>query len=468
MTERSLSLERRELMDSFHIRRLLTALILLCLLPWLLSGCERGSGVAQVHPDESGVLVVVTRNGPTTYYLDRHERPSGPEYDLVTDFAKAHGWEVDWMVVDSTAQVIDALEAGKAHLAASGLTHLESRNQRFERGPAHTEVTQQVVCHRDLASKPRQNADLANVEIAVTADSSYAERLRTLASDHEGLSFQEVNKGTERLLGEVAEKALQCTVADSNIVKVNRRFMPSLSVAMDLTEGQNLGWYLAGGATELAEQAFGWMNSREGDEAIDRMERRHYAYITEFDFVDLRALNRRIEDRLPEYKELFLAAEEETDMPADLLAALSYQESHWNPNARSPTGVRGMMMLTQNTARSLGVTNRLDPEQSILAGARYLEDRHRRLPEHIPEPDRLFLALASYNVGRGHLLDARQLARDLGKDPDSWSDMREVLPLLSDERYYPQLRYGYARGYEPVHFVQRIRNYRDVLSQAFD
>jgi membrane-bound lytic murein transglycosylase F len=244
--------------------------------------------------------------------------------------------------------------------------------------------------------------------------------------------------------------------------------MPSLSVAMDLTEGQNLGWYLAQGATKLTEQAFSWMNSREGDEAVDRMERRHYAYITEFDYVDLRTLNRRIEERLPQYRDLFLTAEEETGMPADLLAALSYQESHWNPNARSPTGVRGMMMLTQNTARSLGVTNRLDPEQSILAGARYLEDRHRRLPEQIPEPDRLFLALASYNVGRGHLLDARQLARNLGKNPDSWADMREVLPLLSDERYYPQLRYGYARGYEPVHFVQRVRNYRDVLSQAFD
>ncbi|MCG5514647.1 membrane-bound lytic murein transglycosylase MltF [Ectothiorhodospira sp. 9100] len=455
-------------MDSRYIRRLPTVLLLLCLSLWLITGCDRGTGISRIHPDESGVLSVVTRNGPTTYYLDRHERPSGPEYDLVTDFAETHDWEVDWMVVDSTAQVIEALESGQAHLAASGLTHLESRNQRFERGPAHTEVTQQVVCHRDLANKPTRIPDLVGIEIAVTANSSYTERLRALASEHEGLNFREVNKGTERLLGEVAEKALQCTVADANIVKVNRRFMPSLSVAMDLTEGQNLGWYLAQGATKLTEQAFSWMNSREGDEAVDRMERRHYAYITEFDYVDLRTLNRRIEERLPQYKDLFLTAEEETGMPADLLAALSYQESHWNPNARSPTGVRGMMMLTQNTARSLGVTNRLDPEQSILAGARYLEDRHRRLPEQIPEPDRLFLALASYNVGRGHLLDARQLARNLGKNPDSWADMREVLPLLSDERYYPQLRYGYARGYEPVHFVQRVRNYRDVLSQAFD
>jgi len=155
-------------------------------------------------------------------------------------------------------------------------------------------------------------------------------------------------------------------------------------------------------------------------------------------------------------------------MPAELLAALSYQESHWDPAAISPTGVRGIMMLTRNTAKSLGVTNRLDPDAAIDAGARYLADRHRRLPETIPEPDRTFLALASYNIGRGHLLDARQLARKLGKNPDSWEDMKEVLPLKADKRYYPSTRYGYARGYEPVHYVQRIRNYRDVIREAFE
>jgi len=162
-----------------------------------------------------------------------------------------------------------------------------------------------------------------------------------------------------------------------------------------------------------------------------------------------------------------MRAEEQTGRPADLLAALASQESHWDPLARSPTGVRGLMMLTQNTARSLGVTNRLDPVQSIDGGARYLAGRYELLPEDIPDPDRIFLALAAYNVGRGHVLDARRLARQLGKNPDSWSDMREVLPLLADKRYYPDLRHGYARGYEPVHLVERVRNYRDVISMAF-
>jgi membrane-bound lytic murein transglycosylase F len=236
---------------------------------------------------------------------------------------------------------------------------------------------------------------------------------------------------------------------------------------MNLTQGQNLGWYLPAGADELAGSAREWMNSRAGDEAITAMENKYYSYIGEFDFVDLRALNRRIEERLPQYREYFIEAEEKTGMPAELLAALAYQESHWDPSAVSPTGVRGIMMLTQRTAGSLGVENRLDPVQAIDGGARYLADRHARLPETIPEPDRTFLALASYNIGRGHLLDARQLARDLDRNPDSWEQMRQVLPLKADKRYYPSTRYGYARGYEPVHYVQRIRNYRDVISKEF-
>ena len=228
-----------------------------------------------------------------------------------------------------------------------------------------------------------------------------------------------------------------------------------------------MGWYPPKGRDDLAKTATDWMKSEKGLVAISAVDYRYYTYIGEFDFVDVRALNRRIDARLPKFKEHFLTAEEQTGMPADLLAAQAYQESHWDPHAKSPTGVRGMMMLTLNTAKSLGVENRLDPVQSIDGGSRYLADRHRRLPDTIPEPDRTFLALASYNIGRGHLLDARTLARKLGKNPDSWIDMREVLPLLSDKQYYSTLRYGYARGYEPVQYVSRIRNYRDVIVGAF-
>ncbi|WP_144777411.1 membrane-bound lytic murein transglycosylase MltF [Marinobacter maritimus] len=420
-------------------------------------------------PEQTGILEVATRNGATTYYLDRNENPIGPEYSLVSQFAASKGWTVNWTQYDSTAAVLKALESGNTHMAAAGLTHLPSRTKKFTRGPAHTEIIEQLVCHRELRPMPRKPDSIANVGISVTADSSYVETLNKLASEHEGITFSEdSSKTTEVLLSDVARQDIDCTVADSNIVQVMRRHFPHLEVAMNLTQGSNLGWYLPAGSDELAGMAREWMNSTEGNEAMGYVESRYYAYIGEFDFVDLRALNRRINDRLPGFINRFSEAEAATGMPADLLAALAYQESHWDPSAISPTGVRGIMMLTRNTAESLGVMNRLDPAASIDGGARYLADRHRRLPDTIPEPDRTFLALASYNIGRGHLLDARQLARELGKNPDSWDDMKKVLPLKADKRYYPSTRYGYARGYEPVHYVQRIRNYRDVIRTAFE
>lgn len=444
----------------------------------IMAGCSQGESESTsisktaeqlAPPQETGVLEVATRNGATTYYLDRHQNPIGPEFSLVSRFAESKGWTVNWTMHDSTAEVLQALEAGNTHLAAAGLTHLPSRTERFTRGPAHTEITEQLVCHRDMRPMPRKPESMPEVSIAVTADSSYVETLNKLASEHEGITFTEDDsRTTEVLLSEVAEQDIDCTVADSNIVQVMRRHFPHLEVAMNLTQGNNLGWYLPAGSDDLAGTTREWMNSTDGDEAIGYIESRYYAYIGEFDFVDLRALNRRIDERLPDFIDRFAEAETTTGMPADLLAALSYQESHWDPAAVSPTGVRGIMMLTRNTAESLGVMDRLDPVAAIDGGARYLADRHRRLPETIPEPDRTFLALASYNIGRGHLLDARQLARELGKNPDSWDDMKEVLPLKADKRYYPSTRYGYAPGYEPVHYVQRIRNYRDVISSAFD
>ncbi len=425
-------------------------------------------GQLTTPPAESGVLTVATRNGSTTYYLDRHENPVGPEYALVEDYAADRGWEVEWMMYESTQGVLNALENSSAHLAAAGLTQRESRDEKYAWGPAHTEVTEQLVCHRDNRPLPDSRDELSDVDIAVTGDSSYVGTLNAIKTEYPDMSFREDARTSELLLTAVAEKKIQCTVADSNIVQVMRRHFPNLEVAMNVTDGRNLGWYAPNRFKATAEDAHEWMNSRAGDEAIGRMENRYYSYISEFDFVDFRALNRRLDDRLPRYIDEFETAEENTGMPADLLAALAYQESHWDPKAVSPTGVRGIMMLTQATAKELGVENRTDAEEAIDGGARYLADRHSRLPESIPEPDRTYLALASYNIGRGHLLDARQLARELGKNPDSWSDMREVLPLKADKRYYPSTRYGYARGYEPVHYVQRIRNYRDVIKPVFE
>lgn len=427
-----------------------------------------GTGEAGLAPpSETGTLRVVTRNAPTAYVMNAAGSPSGPEHDLVAAFAGERGWDVTWQVEISTGDVLTALEQGDAHIAAAGLTHTASRDARFHGAGTYHRITEQLVCQRGSVRADAVDDLPADLRIVVGEGTAYAESLEALLTGDDAPAFEtDDSRGTERLLQRVAEDGGFCTVADSTIVAMNRRVFPALDVVLDLGVPRQLGWYSADEG--MAAEAAAWMAGETGARAVATIDERYYQYIPEFDFVDMRALKRRIDSRLPDYRRYFEKAAANTGLAPDLLAALSYQESHWDPEARSPTGVRGIMMLTRRTAKALGVEDRLDPAQAIDGGARYLADQRERLPEAIPEPDRSYLALAAYNVGRAHLLDARKLARDLGRDPDSWAHMREVLPLLTEPRYYKQLKYGYARGHEPVHYVQRIRNYRDVIASGLE
>jgi membrane-bound lytic murein transglycosylase F len=182
-----------------------------------------------------------------------------------------------------------------------------------------------------------------------------------------------------------------------------------------------------------------------------------------FRYVESGRFQRSIEARLNPYRRWFEQAAEIINMDWKLLAAIAYQESRWDPLAESENGAMGVMMLTESTAQELGVTDRANPRQSIFAGARYLASMHRKIPKRVPEPDRTWLAVAAYNVGFGHLEDARVLTQMRGKNPDSWEDVREHLPLLELERWYLRVKRGYARGSEPVQFVGRVQRFMVLL-----
>ena len=298
------------------------------------------------------------------------------------------------------------------------------------------------------------------------AGSSYEETLEALKLSNPQLSWKSnTQTGTEALLQKVWNSKIDCTVADSNIVDVNRRFMPELIVLLDVSKPKSQAWMMPNSGKSLKSEADTWLNSSAGKAIAKTVHNRYYSYIEQFDFVDIRTLTKRIEDRLPKYESIFAKAAKTHNIDESLMAAQAYQESHWDAQAKSPTGVRGIMMLTQNTAKSLGVKDRLNPKEAIPAGALYLDQMREKFDEAIPEPDRTYMALAAYNIGRAHMHDAQTLARKLGKDPKKWSDLREVLPMLSDKRYYKDLKYGYARGLEPVRYVQRIRNYEDIIKE---
>jgi membrane-bound lytic murein transglycosylase F len=422
-----------------------------------------GKKIEQIQ--KSRKLIVVTRNAPTMYYEGR-EGPAGFEFDLVSAYAKAIRVKPVFVVKDNLAEILTMMSEGKADIAAAGLTHTENRKDGFLFVNPYYAVREQVVCRRG-GKRPGKPEDLVGISLVVPEGTSYIESLKALKKKIPKLEW-EVNsdQDTEYLLEQVWLKKIDCTVADSNIVSINRRYYPELTVQFDITKAKKMSWLLPGSANDLQASINNWLKKYQSDGKLKRLLNKYYGFIAFYDYVDVRIFKRRVSKRLPKYKKIFIEYAKKHDMDWTLLAAQAYQESHWNPRAKSPTGVRGIMMLTLSTAKEVGIKSRLDPKQSIEGGALYLSRLRSRLPEKIKEPDRTWIALAAYNVGMGHIYDARELARQQGKNPDLWHDLKQILPLLSQKKYFRKLKYGYARGTEPVRYVDRIRNYQDMLLQT--
>ena len=436
-----------------------------------LSGCGWGGkgqngGETLARIRRSGELRVLTRNSPTTYYYGR-DGEAGLEYDLTKRLAKALGVKLRIIVIDDMVSLLDALEAGKGDLAAAGITRTRQREKRFDFGPTYQKVRQRVVCKRG-AQVPRKWEDLTHTDLLVLAGTSYVERLREVRQVLPGLKWRTVEDlSMDQIFQRIRSGTADCTVADSNIVAINQRYYPDLTVAFALTEEQDLAWALPKGSEKLQDALRNWFGRLKESHALAAARERYYGHVKLFDYVDISTFQERTKTRLPKYLDIFRKVAADYPFSWRLLAAQAYQESHWRPWAKSPTGVRGMMMLTRTTAQSLGIQNRIHVENSIRGGAEYLQRMLKRLPDSIKEPDRTWVALAAYNVGMGHVWDARRLARRFGRNPDSWNTLKEMLPLLSQKKYYKSLPYGYARGMEPVQYVGQIRQYRAILAKRF-
>ncbi len=411
-----------------------------------------------------GELVVLTRNAATTYYESR-EGYLGVEYEMAKAFADSLGVKIRFITKEDVSDLFASMSEGDADLVAAGLTQTKAREKYYLFGPTYQTVTQQLVCHRG-GKKPKKIKDLAGLNIKVPLFSSYVNQLEKIKLKFPDVKWEAVEDiDTESLLAQVWAKKIDCTIADDNIVAINRRYYPELSVRFDVTEPEPLAWLLPNNADDLQNELEDWFESYTDSGKLDDVMHRYYGYIERFDYVDVRAYQRKIKSDLPEYIKTFKNAAKNYNVSWTLLAAQAYQESHWQPKAKSPTGVRGMMMLTRTTAKELGIKNRLDPVASIMGGAYYLNKLRKRLPDTVIEPNRTWLALAAYNVGMGHIWDARKLAKKLNKNPDSWQELATVLPLLSNKKYYKKLKHGYARGLEPVNYVKNIRNYQDMLEK---
>ncbi|WP_286695756.1 membrane-bound lytic murein transglycosylase MltF [Spongiibacter sp. UBA1325] len=415
---------------------------------------------------EEGVLRVLTRNGPTTYY-ESQGNPSGFEYHLVKDFADYLNVELEMIPVVSLDELFENLHEGRANLAAAGLSITPERSAALQFGPSYMSVKQLFIYNRTLTDKPADYAALPDLRIRVLGNSSHAEVLRELREQYPSLTWSESrDQETIDLLEQLQQGEIDITMVDANEFHANRAFYPDFRIAMSAGKPGKLAWALSKNAdnTALQQALETFFEEIKANGELDRLIDRFFTFNERQSFIRTQTFLKMKEQRLPNYKGLIEQVAIEYDMDWRFLAAISYQESFWNPKAKSPTGVRGMMMLTRPTAKELGVDNRLDPLQSLRGGARYYKKLYTRLPSGIEPPDRSWFALAAYNIGLGHLEDARILTEKSGGNPNLWSDVKETLPLLRQRKWYKQTRYGYARGDEPVRYVENIRRYYSLLT----
>jgi membrane-bound lytic murein transglycosylase F len=327
-------------------------------------------------------------------------------------------------------------------------------------------VHELVVCNDDQPPL-KDIADLVGRELEVTAGSAHESALREARNNFPSLKWQTVRNTTPQdLLTEVSEGKLDCAAVNELQLAEARNYHTNLVAQLDIAPPSKLAWgFPEDTDPELIEQVQNFFTDVQQDGTLQRLLDRYYGHNNRLRMMDAAAFITGINTHLPHYRRMFEEAATLTGIDWRLLAALAYQESQWNPLATSYTNVRGMMMLTGDTADQMDVSNRLDARESILAGAKYLRLIKEQMPRRIPEPDRTWLALAAYNQGYSHLEDARILTRRAGFNPDSWSDVKKWMPQLNRPNYYKTLKHGYARGGEAVILVESIRNYYDMLKR---
>lgn len=412
---------------------------------------------------DTGELRVVTRDSPTAY-VDGPDGPAGPEYDLVRAFATYLGVKLVIHPVQSVSEVLPYLVSGKADLAAAGLSITDSRREYVHFGHPYERVDMHLI-YKLGTGKPRSIDDVIGRPIEVVAGSSHADMLASLKQVYPDLTWTEdADVEVADLLAKVADGDIDFTVADSTEFNIQRHFYPDLRVALDLKVDDPLAWaFPRDSGDSLLSAADDFLIGIDRSGLLARINDRYYGHTDEFDYVGTRNFIRHYASRLPRYRKYFEDAGTRVGVDWRLLAAIGYQESHWRSQAVSPTGVRGIMMLTRDTASYLGLDDRIDPANSILGGAQYYLRQTERVPDTVEEPDRTWMALAAYNVGFNHLKDARQIVVWQGGDPNAWVDVSETLPLLAQRKWYTRVPYGYARGWEPVLYVNNIRSYYNIL-----
>ena len=419
---------------------------------------------------------VVVRPGPATWFVAPNGQTSGFDHDLLTRFARERGVALNVAFADGTGALLSRIGSGEAQVGAGGLfpPASGSANPNPAAGQIATpawsagyQSVEPVLIYNTDGFRPRRWDDLDQASVAYPAHTGMDFQLAAIRLAHPQVRWQPVDvSSTDALIAQVAAGTRRYAVVASSDAIIARNIHLDFDVAFAAGPRRELAWAIAPGYPELRDALDRFLARLRRDGTLGRLADRYFGDTGELARTDAGIFQDRIRKALPDWRQTFVEAQARSGIEWRLLAAVAYQESQWDPGATSETGVRGLMQLTEDTARAVGVADRLDPKQAAIGAAKYLADLRRALPARIAEPDRTWLALAAFNIGVGHLEDARVLAQRQKLNPDSWSDVRKVLPLLAEPDYYITLKNGYARGGMPVAFVGRVRGYYDILLRS--
>ena len=431
---------------------------------------------------------MLIRPGPVVYFAGPDGSTVGFDADLLRLFGAEHDLRIRYVNAASPAEVVDRIARGEAHVGAGGLflprpaapapAPASARTAPEPPAPAsrgsepapsvlwtkgYRTVELLLICNRD-GYKPASWRDLDGATVAYVDLRGLASEIAAVRAAHPGIEFRALElPSSTGLIAQVSDGTIDYAIVGSLAAAAARTVYIDYEVAFPLGVKRELAWAVSPRFPRLSDDLDRFLARMQRDGTIKRLVERYMPEAGQFQRLDAGAFHQDMRSELPQWLPLFHDAQEKTGVEWRLLAAIAYQESKWDPYATSETGVRGLMQITEDTAKHLGISDRMDPGGSVLGAARYLRDLKAKLPARIHEPDRTWLALAAFNVGIGHLEDARVLAQKQKLDPDHWSDVKRVLPLLALPEFHAEAKYGYARGGMPVAFVDRVRGYYDIL-----
>lgn len=411
-----------------------------------------------------GTLRVVSRINPATFVINKHG-PSGIEFELARAFATHLGVELEMLPAANIGDAYAALDRGTADIAASGLSARNEGKLSYLYSSPYLEVNQQII-YRSGTRRPSSMNELVGARVMVLAQTSSADALHDAQQVLPALSWQEATRiETFEMLKKIVDSEIDYAVVKSNEFFMHQGLFPGLEVAFEIEQPEQLSWATArkDHNSRLYQTMQSFLSAYETSGDLDLLRERFFGYLPEINRRALNAFAEGVDHQLPQLEKVMRRIGKEEGVDWRLLAAISYQESHWNPQAVSRTGVVGMMMLTKATAAEVGVSDRRNMEQSLRGGARYFRELLSQVSEDIALPDRELFALAAYNMGPGHVEDARKLATLRGANSDVWADVEPQLLLLSKREWHSRTRHGYARGFETASFVNRIRQYHRFL-----